>query len=285
MDEVNAVIAAEEFLRSLADIRAEVHRINEVYIRICFAQLGNGAADVLHRLAVVLAAVRGNEDNAVVLKVQRFELLIAELEIRLYGHVDRINNRVAHDKHAVCDTFLCKIITVARSRRKVQRCNLTGQLAVHFLRERAVLIVGTQTGLYMADRHLVVECRKRTGKGGRGITVDEHDVRLCLFEHLIQTVQALLGDGRQRLTRLHDVQVIIRLNIENIEHLIEHLTVLRGNTHNGFSVFILLERVHQRRHLNGLRAGAENRHYLDFIHRLYPPCFRMRVCSSVPHRK
>lgn len=40
MDEVNAVIAAEEFLRSLADIRAEVHRINEVYIRICFAQLG-----------------------------------------------------------------------------------------------------------------------------------------------------------------------------------------------------------------------------------------------------
>ncbi len=87
MDEVNAVIAAEEFLRSLADIRAEVHRINEVYIRICFAQLGNGATDVLHRLAVVLAAVRGNEDNAVVLKVKRFELLIAELEIRLYGHV------------------------------------------------------------------------------------------------------------------------------------------------------------------------------------------------------
>ena len=41
MDEVNAVIAAEEFFRSLADIRAEVHRINEVYIRICFAQLGN----------------------------------------------------------------------------------------------------------------------------------------------------------------------------------------------------------------------------------------------------
>ena len=96
----------------------------------------------------------------------------------------------------------------------------------------------------MADRHLVIERRKRTGKGGRGITVDEHDVRLCLFEHLIQTVQTLLGDGRQRLTRLHDVQVIIRLNIENIEHLIEHLTVLRGNTHNGFGVFILLERVH-----------------------------------------
>ena len=115
--------------------------------------------------------------------------------------------------------------------------------------------------------------------------MDEHDVRLCLFEHLIQTVQALLGDGRQRLTRLHDVQVIIRLNIENIKHLIEHLTVLRGNTYNGFGVFILLERVHQRRHLNGLRAGAENRHYLDFIHRLYPPYFRERVCSSVPHRK
>ena len=98
MDEVDPVVAAEEFLRSLADIRAEVHRINEVYIRICFAQLGNGAADVLHRFAVVLAAVRGNEDNAVVLKIQRFELLITELEIRLYRHVDCVNNRVAHDK-------------------------------------------------------------------------------------------------------------------------------------------------------------------------------------------
>ena len=60
--------------------------------------------DVPHRLAVVLATVRGNEDNAVVLKIQRLELLITELEIRLYGHVDRVNNRVAHDKHAVCDT-------------------------------------------------------------------------------------------------------------------------------------------------------------------------------------
>lgn len=45
----------------------------------------------------------------------------------------------------------------------------------------------------MADRYLVIERRKRTGKGGRGITVDEHDVRLLLFEHLIQTVQTLLG--------------------------------------------------------------------------------------------
>ena len=88
MDEVNAVIAAEEFLRSLADIRAEVHRINEMYIRICLAQLGNGAANVLHRLAVVLAAVRGNEDNAVALKIQRLKLLITELKIRLYGSVD-----------------------------------------------------------------------------------------------------------------------------------------------------------------------------------------------------
>ena len=80
MDQMNAVIAAKELLRGLTHIRTEVNRINEVHIRICFAQLSNRTADVLHRLAVVLAAVRGDKDNAVVLEVERFQLLIAELQ-------------------------------------------------------------------------------------------------------------------------------------------------------------------------------------------------------------
>lgn len=102
--------------------------------------------------------------------------------------------------------------------------------------------------------------------------MNEDDVRLRLFKHLVQTVQALFGDGRERLARLHDVQVVIRLDAEDIEHLIEHFTVLCGNADDGLGVLVLFQCVYERRHLDGLRAGAENGHNLDFIH----------VCSSPP---
>ena len=199
--------------------------------------------------------------------------------------MDRVNDGVADDGNALCDALAGEIVTVARSRSKVQRRNLTGQLAVHFLRERRIFVVGAQTGLNMADRNFVVERCECAGKGGRGIAVDENNVRLRLFEHLIQTVQALLGNGRQRLTRLHDIQVIIRPDAENIKNLIEHFAMLCGNAHDGLSVFVLLKRMHERSHFDSFRARTEYSHYLDFIHRLYPPCFRMRVCSSAPHRK
>ena len=78
MNQMNAVIAAEELLCGLTHIRTEVNRINEVHIRICFAQLSNRTADVLHRFAVVFAAVSRDKDNTIVLEVELFQLLITE---------------------------------------------------------------------------------------------------------------------------------------------------------------------------------------------------------------
>ena len=208
--------------------------------------------------------------------------------------MDRVNDGVADDGNALSDALAGEIVTVARSRSKVQRRDLTGQLAVHFLRERRIFVVGAQTSLNMADRNFVVERCECAGKGGRGIAVDENNVRLRLFEHLIQTVQALFGDGSERLTRLHDIQVIIRPDAENIKNLIEHFAMLCGNAHDGLGVFVLLKRMHERSHFDSFRARTEYSHYLDFIHVCFSPPVQplfcvfsapADACPSVPRRR
>ena len=57
----------------------------------------------------------------------------------------------------------------------------------------------------MTDRNFVVKCRERTGKRRRRIAVDEHQIRLCLVKHLVQSRQRFGRDGRKCLARLHNV--------------------------------------------------------------------------------
>ena len=57
----------------------------------------------------------------------------------------------------------------------------------------------------MTDRNFVVKCRERTGKRRRRIAVDEHQIRLCLVKHRIQSNQRFGRDGCKRLPRLHNV--------------------------------------------------------------------------------
>ena len=116
----------------------------------------------------------------------------------------------------------------------------------------------------------MVKRGERACKRGRGIAVHQHDIRLRLFKNEIQTMQRLLSNHSERLTTFHNIEIIIGLDLENIEHLIEHLPVLRGDAHNALRVLALLQRTDERRHFDGLRPGAEHRHYLDFIHPLVP---------------
>ena len=57
----------------------------------------------------------------------------------------------------------------------------------------------------MTDRNFVVKCRERTGKCRRRIAMDEHQIRLRLVQHRIQSNQRFGRDGCKRLPRLHNV--------------------------------------------------------------------------------
>jgi hypothetical protein len=53
------------------------------------------------------------------------------------------------------------------------------------------------------------------------------------------------------------------VNLEKLQNLIEHLAMLGRNGHYGLDLFrMFFQFQYYRRHLDGLRSGSENSHYL-----------------------
>ena len=86
-----------------------------------------------------------------------------------------------------------------------------------------------------------------------------------LCQNRFQPLDDIAGDIKEILTRFHDVEVIIRLNLKKIEHLIEHLPMLRRHTDQILKLcWVIIQCTDDRRHFYGFRAGAEDGHY--FFH-------------------
>ena len=143
-------------------------------------------------------------------------------------------------------------------------------LPVHLLGVGGPLVIGPQAGLHVAHRDLVVESGQRPGKGGGGVAVDQHQVGLGLLQHPVHAGEAFGGDGGQGLPGLHYVQVEIGLQPEDVQHGVQHLPVLSGDTAQGLQLRALCQLQGQGGHFDGLGPGAENGHNLDFIHRDAP---------------
>ena len=157
--------------------------------------------------------------------------------------------------------LLQQVALAGRGRRKMHICNCTGQLAVHFLRIRRIFIAGTQTSLHMAYRNLCIEGCQSASKGRRGVTMYKHHIRLSLFHNRLQAHQRTRSHIVQRLAGGHNVQIIVRLNTEQVEHLIQHFAMLCSNSNNRLDIFrILAHCQHQRTHFNSFRTSSENSH-------------------------
>ena len=89
----------------------------------------------------------------------------------------------------------------------------------------------------MPDSYLVVESGQTGNEGRRRISVDEDDVGLYVLHHAVQPFERSRRHFRQCLAVFHDVQVVIRRNVENIQHLIQHLAVLCCHGDDRFNVF------------------------------------------------
>ena len=135
----------------------------------------------------------------------------------------------------------------------------------------------------MSDGNLVVVRSKRTGKGGRRIAVDEHEVGTLLPKHLVNTMQGARSDVKERLPRRHDVEVIVGDDAEEVQYLIEHFTVLRRNERPRFDLITVTHELHDNGcHLDRLRPRAKDRHDFDFAgHSVRAPLF-MKQIFSVP---
>ena len=160
--------------------------------------------------------------------------------------------------------FLEQIGLGRRCRCEVDGCDGTGQLAVHFFREGRIDVPCPQTGFDVAYRDLLVVRGQGAGKGRRRVAMDQDQVGLFLGQDVFQAHEGLGRNVVQRLPLGHDIQVIVRCNLEEIQYLVEHLTVLGRNGDDGLDpVGMFLQFQYDRGHLDGFRPRTEYSHYLD----------------------
>ena len=226
--------------------------------------------DVLHGLAVVLPPVAGDEDDFLLPVGQAVQFIRGEHIVLPDGGLQRVDDGIAGDEQSVGDTLFQEVTFVVHCRAEVQVRDGGHQLPVHLLREGGIFVIGPQSRLHVAHRHLMVEGGQRSGKSGGGIAVDQDHVRLQGFNGLIHAGEALAGDGGQGLAGGHDVQVPVGLQIKDLQHAVQHLTVLGGDAAQALNLRPGGQFLYQGTHFDGFRPGAENAQDTQLFHVLMP---------------
>ena len=172
---------------------------------------------------------------------------------------DRVDPGVAghHDplrRHALAE----QVARGIRSRGEVQRAQAGGEDAVELFRKGLRQVTGAQASFHVAHGNPAVKGRQRATKRGGGVALHQHDVRPFGGEHLFDGRQNPRGQLRQRLAWLHQVQVVVRLDAESVQHLVQHLPVLRGDAAFHLEIARPLAQMEQDgAEFDGFRPGTE----------------------------
>lgn len=258
VDDVEPVETVELLVGRPADERVHVDGVDRLGVRMLLHHAADGAEHAVHGLAMVLAAVRRDEDEAGAL---------GPLELGVgvplaHGGAKGVDPRVAGDPDLRLRLALVqKVLLAGLSGGEVVLAHDVDGLAVELLRPGAVDVVRAQAGLYVSHGDLQVEAGQCRGEAGRGVAVDQDHVGLLVLEDRLEFEQHVARHVEQRLARLHDGQVVVGSHVEDAQHLVEHLAVLAGHGHDGLELISpCLQLVDERAHLDSLRAGAEDEH-------------------------
>ena len=115
----------------------------------------------------------------------------------------------------------------------------------------------------MPDRDLIVECRQRPHKGRGRVAMHQYHVGFDFRQYFLKSEQGFGRDVEQRLLRRHDVEIKIGFDIEQPQHLIEHLSVLSRHRHDRFKFGVPFELEDHRRHFYCFGSRAEYRHHFQ----------------------
>ena len=134
-----------------------------------------------------------------------------------------------------------------------------GDEAVDLLGKRLELVEGAQARLDVAHLHPGIGRRDGRRHGRRRIALHQHPIgplggknRLELGHHPGEH----LGG---RLAGAHDIEIVVHLDAEQLEHLIEHVAMLSGDADPRLDTGLGPQRRHHRSHLDRLGTGAEDR--------------------------
>ena len=160
-----------------------------------------------------------------------------------------------------------QVFSCFHSRREIEPADQADSLTVKLFRIRGIDIVSAKARFHMSHRDLQIITGQRGGKGGRGIPVNQHHIRFFLLQNRPDPFQNQGSDIKECLALMHHLQIIVCFHLKNIQHLIQHLTMLSGDTNFGLDVVMFLKFQHHRTHLDRLRPGTEN--YQDLFHNRY----------------
>ena len=152
----------------------------------------------------------------------------------------------------------------------------SGHHPVHLFGERLISITGAQTCLDVSRGDSLQVGGKGGGKSGHGVALHQQDVGANLTQQRGKTLEDTRGHVRGRLTRGHEIEVVVGFEVEDGEHLVEHGPVLGRDADQALELLGALKSLDDRSHLDRLRAGPEDAEHTD--HR---PAATVRSCSAM----
>jgi len=143
----------------------------------------------------------------------------------------RIYDCISGDQHPVLpDTFCQQVLLRLFRRRVVPSRYSSSQFSVDLFRPGRIDVPSTKPGLHVAHRNFPVIRGKRCKKRRRCVTMHQHTIRPKVLKHLPHAGHHPAAYIGEVLVRPHDLQVIIRAQLEKMQNLVKHPAMLPRNT-------------------------------------------------------
>ena len=117
-----------------------------------------------------------------------------------------VEHRIAREAAALRQAFLRQGVEVVLGAAVPGSCNAVGDDPVQFLGLKE--IAGADAGFYVSHRMTALKCCKSPCQGGVGVAVHEYDLRLRIFEHLVNALDS--GCRLERVITAPDTEVVVR---------------------------------------------------------------------------
>jgi hypothetical protein len=214
-----------------------VYREHNVQIWKALQQCADGLADSAHGLAQVLSPVQCNEHHAARRSHHGFKPRVLEPAGHA-GHFQQgVYDRVAGKKDpGRGNAFSQKPLPGKLSGGEVQVGHYGYQPAIDLLGKWLKAIIRAEACLYVPEWHFVVKCSEAGHESGCGVALRQRYGGLNILKYGLQPCQSADGDLSQALALLHDVQIVVRVDVKCLEHLVQLGAVLCGHGDHGFNL-------------------------------------------------
>ena len=247
-----------------------MHREHELDVAST-GEPADGAADAAHCLAVALSTMQREQDPPWSGGRHRRPQEACACDRPEQG----VDHRVPGHQHPVHGHALGEqVLRVPGGGTEVQSRQPGDESSVRLFRERGPLVACAEPGLHVRYRDALIEACESATQGGGRVALDEHPIRAERGDRSADPAHELSRQVGEALLRGHDVEVDVGLELELLEHLVEHLPVLAGRHHDALGATPSAQLGHNRRKLDHLGAGTEDG---DHSHGGAPSRARRRV--------